>query len=164
MLCECTRPRENAELFSTVALAITCRTGNYGSFLRSDDIANAAARPRAFWSPRFPRRSRICKLTLGKSSPGQPVPLGTSTPPGVYPACPGNPGQFEIPLAAWQVHRTAWDLYAELGDREKAAQHRARAQEIIMSVADSFEPGEPLRETFLSAPPIRHIFEQHTSA
>jgi tetratricopeptide (TPR) repeat protein len=72
--------------------------------------------------------------------------------------------QFEIPLAAWQVHRTAWELYAELGDREKAAQHRARAQEIVMSVADSFEPGEPLRETFLSAPPTRHIFEQHTSA
>jgi tetratricopeptide (TPR) repeat protein len=72
--------------------------------------------------------------------------------------------RFEIPLAGWQVHRTAWNLYAALGDREKADRHRARAQRLIMSVADSFEPGEPLRESFLAAPPIRRIFEQYTSA
>jgi len=72
--------------------------------------------------------------------------------------------RFEIPLAGWQVHRTAWNLYAALGDREKADRHRARAQGLIMSVADSFEPGEPLRESFLAAPPIRRIFEQYTSA
>jgi hypothetical protein len=49
--------------------------------------------------------------------------------------------QFEIPLAGWQVHRTAWDLYAALGNREKANRHRARAQELMMRVVDSFESG-----------------------
>jgi tetratricopeptide (TPR) repeat protein len=72
--------------------------------------------------------------------------------------------QFEIPLAGWQVHRTAWDLYAALGDREKADRHRARAQELILRIADSFESGEPLRESFLAAPPVRRIFAQHTLA
>ena len=68
--------------------------------------------------------------------------------------------QFDLPVSAWQVHATAWDLYR--GDYEKANRHRARAQELIMRVADSFEPGEPLRESFLTAPPIRRIFEQYT--
>ena len=72
--------------------------------------------------------------------------------------------RFEIPLAGWQVHRSAWDLYAQLGEREKAQSHRAQAQELITRIADTFEPGEPLRESFLTAPPIRRIFEQHTSA
>jgi len=72
--------------------------------------------------------------------------------------------EVEIPLAGWQVHRTAWELYAALGDHEKADRHRAHAQEIVMRVADSFESGEPLRESFLMAPPIRRIFERCTSA
>jgi len=70
----------------------------------------------------------------------------------------------DIPLAGWQLHRTAWNLYVALGDREKANRHRARAQELIMRVVDSFEPGEPLRESFLAAPAIRRIFEQSTTA
>jgi hypothetical protein len=50
------------------------------------------------------------------------------------------------------------------GDHEKAEQHRARAKEMIMTIADSFEPHEPLRECFLSVPPIRRILEAATSA
>ena len=65
--------------------------------------------------------------------------------------------QFEIPLAGWQVHRTAWNLCTALGDSEKAGSHRARAKHLITSIADSFEPGEPLRKTFLSAPPVSRV-------
>jgi len=72
--------------------------------------------------------------------------------------------QFDIPVSAWGVHATAWDFYSDEGDYEKANRHRARAQELVMRVADSFEPEEPLRESFLTAPPIRRIFEQSTSA
>ena len=65
--------------------------------------------------------------------------------------------RFNIPVAAWQVHRTAWDLYADLGDRESADGHRALAKELIMRIADSFDDGEPLRESLLTAPPVRRV-------
>jgi hypothetical protein len=42
--------------------------------------------------------------------------------------------------------------------------YRARAIEVIMRLADSFEHGDPLIETFLNAPPIRRIFERGASA
>jgi tetratricopeptide (TPR) repeat protein len=70
---------------------------------------------------------------------------------------------FESPVT-WVVHRTACDISMDEGDHEKAEQHRARAKEMIMTIADSFEPHEPLRECFLSVPPIRRILEAATSA
>jgi tetratricopeptide (TPR) repeat protein len=72
--------------------------------------------------------------------------------------------KFEIPGAAWQVHRTAGDLSADEGDRESAGTHRSQAQKIVLSMADSFEPGEPLRESFLHAAPVRLAFERAASA
>jgi tetratricopeptide (TPR) repeat protein len=68
--------------------------------------------------------------------------------------------RFDIPVAAWQVHRTAWDLYTDLGDRESADGHRALAKELIMRIADSFDDGEPLRESLLTAPPVRHVLSE----
>ena len=65
--------------------------------------------------------------------------------------------EFEIAMSAWQVHRTAWNLCADYGDHARGDLHRARAQELILRIADSFEPGEPLRQSFLSAPPVRRI-------
>ena len=72
--------------------------------------------------------------------------------------------KFEIPVAAWQVYRTAWDLYASEGDRERAAKFRANAIEAIMTLANSLELGDPLRQSFLTGPPIRLILERGTSA
>jgi hypothetical protein len=72
--------------------------------------------------------------------------------------------KFEIPVAAWQVHRTACDLNAGNGDRERAEMHRASAIEMITRLADSFEPGDPLCESLLTAPPIRRILERGVSA
>ena len=60
----------------------------------------------------------------------------------------------------WVVHRTAWDICRDEGDHQKARRHRARAKEMIMAIADSFEPDEPLRECLLSLPPIRRLLER----
>ncbi len=67
--------------------------------------------------------------------------------------------QFDIPVAAWRVHATAWDSYRYMGQNRTAEEHRASARQVIMRLADSFEPDEPLRETLLTAPPIRRIVE-----
>ena len=72
--------------------------------------------------------------------------------------------KFDIPVAAWRVHATAWDLYNHAGQNEKADGHRARAQQVIMRIADSFEPGEPPKEALLSAAPVRRIFGRAVSA
>jgi tetratricopeptide (TPR) repeat protein len=73
-------------------------------------------------------------------------------------------GKFEIPVAAWQVYRTAGDVYAGEDEREKAGQYRAMTIEAIMKLADSFEQGDPLIDIFLNAPPVRRIFARGTSA
>jgi DNA-binding winged helix-turn-helix (wHTH) protein/tetratricopeptide (TPR) repeat protein len=72
--------------------------------------------------------------------------------------------RFEIPVAGWVVLRTAWDICRDEGDFENANRYRARAQATIMTIADSFEPDEPLRESFLGTPAIRRVFEEVTSA
>jgi DNA-binding winged helix-turn-helix (wHTH) protein/tetratricopeptide (TPR) repeat protein len=67
--------------------------------------------------------------------------------------------RFAIPVAAWQIHATAWRLYRHTGDQEAADKHRTRARAIILSLANSFAPDEPLRESFLSAPAIRRVLD-----
>ena len=64
--------------------------------------------------------------------------------------------RFDIPVAAWQVHSSAWSLYEDR-DRERASRHWARAKELIMGIARSFEYDEPLRELLLTAPPVRRV-------
>ena len=71
---------------------------------------------------------------------------------------------LDIPMAAWQVHRTAWCNYADEGNREKAHTHRSRAKEFIMKLADSFDYDEPLRESLLTAPPVLRILGHGVSA
>jgi tetratricopeptide (TPR) repeat protein len=68
--------------------------------------------------------------------------------------------KYDIPVSAWQVHSSAWNLNAGGGDRELADQHRERAKAFIMRIADSFEHGEPLRESLLSAPPVCRVLEE----
>jgi DNA-binding winged helix-turn-helix (wHTH) protein/tetratricopeptide (TPR) repeat protein len=71
---------------------------------------------------------------------------------------------FDIPFVGWRVHATAWDLCGYEMDYEHAGHHRERAKEIIMRLADSFEPGEPLRESLLTAPPVRRILSDSASS
>jgi DNA-binding winged helix-turn-helix (wHTH) protein/tetratricopeptide (TPR) repeat protein len=71
--------------------------------------------------------------------------------------------QFDIPVVAWRVHTTASDLYVYQEHRERAAAHRTRARELVMRITDTFDEGEPLRESFLSSPLVRRIFEDVAS-
>jgi tetratricopeptide (TPR) repeat protein len=64
---------------------------------------------------------------------------------------------FEVPVAGWQVHATAWRLYQSRQKYAEAESHCERAQADIFKIADSFPKDEPLREFFLSAAPIARI-------
>jgi DNA-binding winged helix-turn-helix (wHTH) protein/tetratricopeptide (TPR) repeat protein len=72
--------------------------------------------------------------------------------------------KFDLPIVAWRVYATAWDSYSYIGDAEKAERYRARAKEVILRLADSFEPEEPLRASLLAAAPVRRILGHAVSA
>jgi tetratricopeptide (TPR) repeat protein len=64
---------------------------------------------------------------------------------------------FELPLAAWRAHATAFELYQSSGDRDLAERHLALSRETIMQLANSLPAEEALRQIFLSAPMITRI-------
>jgi tetratricopeptide (TPR) repeat protein len=64
---------------------------------------------------------------------------------------------FEIPLAHWRVHATAFELYQQSGDRIVAQRHLTLSRDMIMKLANSLPAEEPLRKTFLSAPMVRRV-------
>jgi tetratricopeptide (TPR) repeat protein len=66
---------------------------------------------------------------------------------------------FEVPLAAWRVHATAFELYQNSGDRDLAERHLALSRATIMKLANSMSAEEPLRQKFLSAPMVRKILD-----
>jgi tetratricopeptide (TPR) repeat protein len=72
--------------------------------------------------------------------------------------------KYETLPAGWQVHRTAWKISQVLGDRATAARHRACAEQMIMTIANSFELDEPLREGFLRAPAVRRVLDLAASS
>ena len=65
--------------------------------------------------------------------------------------------KFEVPVAAWRVHATAWDLYLHAKNDKVAEAHRACAEAHILTIANSFAPDEPLRQLFLTAAPVHRI-------
>jgi DNA-binding winged helix-turn-helix (wHTH) protein/tetratricopeptide (TPR) repeat protein len=65
--------------------------------------------------------------------------------------------RFEIPTTAWRVHATRSDLYRQANDETAAEAHRARAEAIILALANSFTPEDPLRHAFLAAAAVRRI-------
>ena len=68
--------------------------------------------------------------------------------------------KFEIPMAAWRLHRTAWDLNQHAKNDKAAETHRKLAESCILKIANSFEPDEPLRATFLATAPVRRILHE----
>ena len=64
---------------------------------------------------------------------------------------------FELPLAAWRLHETAFNIYERLGDRDRAESHLQLSRATIAKLANSMPIDEPLRKIFLSAPAIRTI-------
>jgi len=65
--------------------------------------------------------------------------------------------KFEIPVAAWQVHATAWRLYGHAKEHKAAEANRALAEACILKIANSLAEDESLRESFLSARPVARI-------
>jgi DNA-binding winged helix-turn-helix (wHTH) protein/tetratricopeptide (TPR) repeat protein len=65
--------------------------------------------------------------------------------------------KFGILVAAWQVYGTAWQLHRHVKEHKTAETNRERAESCILKIVDSFAPDEPLRATFLAAPPVRRI-------
>jgi DNA-binding winged helix-turn-helix (wHTH) protein len=64
----------------------------------------------------------------------------------------------EVPLASWQVHATAWDVYRKTNPK-KAEDHRSKAKAIILQIADALEEFVMSRQAFLSAARVRRILE-----
>jgi hypothetical protein len=65
--------------------------------------------------------------------------------------------KFEILVAAWQAHATAWQLYRHVKEHKTAEANRERAETCIRKIANSFAPDEPLRASFLSATPVARV-------
>ena len=64
---------------------------------------------------------------------------------------------FEVPLAEWRVHATAANLYEMQGNKFSARHHFELSRSTIMKLADSLQPNETFRNTFLSSPVISSI-------
>jgi ATP/maltotriose-dependent transcriptional regulator MalT len=64
---------------------------------------------------------------------------------------------YEVPLAHWRVHASAYELYQRMKQRDAAKKHRELSRATIMKLANSLPVDEPLRQIFLSAPVIRKI-------
>jgi DNA-binding winged helix-turn-helix (wHTH) protein/tetratricopeptide (TPR) repeat protein len=65
--------------------------------------------------------------------------------------------EFEIPTTAWRVHATRSDLYRQTKNERAAESERVRAEAIVLTLANSFAPDEPLRQAFLAAAPVQRI-------
>jgi tetratricopeptide (TPR) repeat protein len=65
--------------------------------------------------------------------------------------------KFGVLVAAWQVHATAWQLYRHDKEDKVAETNRANAEACILKIANSFASDEPLRASFLSAPPVARV-------
>ena len=65
--------------------------------------------------------------------------------------------EAEAPLAAWRVYALAAELYGEQGRKAEARRYRSHSAAIIDQLANSLDSGDPLRDLFLSAPPVRAV-------
>jgi DNA-binding winged helix-turn-helix (wHTH) protein len=71
---------------------------------------------------------------------------------------------FEVPLASWRVHATAFELHENSGNRELAERHLAFSRDTIMKLANSLPAEEVLRQTFLSSRMVRKILSSASNA
>lgn len=70
----------------------------------------------------------------------------------------------EAPVAGWQAHATAAAVARARGGVVAAAHHSTQAREVIRKLAASLGPNETLRQTFLSARPVRDALAGHQRA
>ena len=70
--------------------------------------------------------------------------------------------RFEVPLAAWRVHGVASEFYVQAKEPASAEQHRDSAASIVLAMARSLDPHQPLRDKFLAAEPVRKVLDFKT--
>jgi len=58
----------------------------------------------------------------------------------------GTIEEVEVPLAAWRVYRSAAKIFRLLGRLAEAEAYRRRSRAVILELAHSLEPGDPLRQ------------------
>ena len=56
-----------------------------------------------------------------------------------------------LPLAAWRIYLAAAEIYASLGETDKASQYRALFENVIQTLAQNFAAEDPLRASLLAA-------------
>ena len=70
----------------------------------------------------------------------------------------------EAPVAAWQVHATAAEVFGMLGETGRAQSHRESSRHTILQLAASLETHEDLRQTFLMSPAVARVLNSRAVA
>jgi DNA-binding winged helix-turn-helix (wHTH) protein len=65
----------------------------------------------------------------------------------------------EAPVAAWQVHATAAEVFEALGQTGSAHAHRKSSREIVLQLAESLDTYEASRRTFLASPAVARVLD-----
>jgi DNA-binding winged helix-turn-helix (wHTH) protein len=65
----------------------------------------------------------------------------------------------EAPVAAWQVHATAAEVFQALGETGRAHSHRMSSRDTVLRLAASFDTYEASRRTFLTSPAVARVLD-----
>ena len=57
----------------------------------------------------------------------------------------------DFPLAAWRVYNGAVEIFLNIGEAEKAAMYQSRFATVLRTLAQNFEPDDPLHHSLLNA-------------
>jgi DNA-binding winged helix-turn-helix (wHTH) protein len=63
------------------------------------------------------------------------------------------------PVAAWQVHATAAEMFQALGETGRAHCHHMSSRDTVLRLAASFETYEASRRTFLTSPAVARVLD-----
>jgi len=69
----------------------------------------------------------------------------------------------EAPVAAWQIHATAAEVFQVLGETGRAQTHRKSSRDTVLRLAASLEAYEGSRHTFLTAPAVVRVLDSASS-
>ncbi|MGZ8392849.1 MAG: ATP-binding protein, partial [Gemmatimonadales bacterium] len=65
----------------------------------------------------------------------------------------------EAPVAGWQIHATAADVFEALGETGSAHSHRMSSRDTVLRLAASFDTYEAARHTFLTSPAVARVLD-----
>jgi len=65
----------------------------------------------------------------------------------------------EAPVAGWQVHATAADVFEALGETGSAHSHLLSSRDTVLRLAASFDTYHASRETFLASPAVARVLD-----